>query len=356
MREVVELSLAQLWIVLHHRYIALVCAIIFCCVGWTVIEFIPDKYQAETKVYLDTQSVLKRLLQGLAVANSSQEQSAQVMQRTLITRPNMQKVILETDLNLTINGPIETEQMVDHLMQTIKISSVSLLKGQKGGSNLYRISYTDDDPVLAKDVIVVLLNIFVESILGESRKDSHDAEEFLDEQIREYEKRQYEAEERLKLFKQRNMGVMPQEGKSYYQEVISLGSKIEETNLALVETENRIVELKRQIKSLVTSLSSLGDESENTVLSPLDKRINDMEAKLDDLLLQYTENHPDVINAKLILEQLRQKKIENRQNIDPDAESVDSDVEPFSLLPGTECNAGCRSKRGCRITYSCPAL
>lgn len=244
MREVVEQVMAQVWVVLHHRYIMLVTSFVICCAGWTYVEFIPDMYRAETKVYLDTHSVLKSLLQGIAIDNDTREQSAVVMQRTLITRPNMQKVILETDLNLTVNGPVETDRMIDSLMSEIKFSSVSLLKQKGSKSNLYLIRYANEDPKIAKDVIVVLLNIFVESILGDSRKDTHDAEEFIDEQIRVYEKRQLEAEERLKVFKQKNIGAMPEEGKTHYQKILALDAQIEATNLSLVETENRIVELK----------------------------------------------------------------------------------------------------------------
>ena len=331
MREIAEQLRAQLWIVLHHRYIALITALILCCVGWISIEFIPDKYQAETKVYLDTQSVLKSLLQGLAVDSNSREQSAEVMQRTLVTRPNMQKVILETNINLKVNGPKEKERMIDSLIRDIKINSVSLLRERDSNSNLYLISYTNEDPEIAKDVIVVLLNIFVESILGASRKDTHDAEEFIDDQIRVYEKRQYEAEERLKLFKQKNVGMMPEEGRTHFQKIATLDTNIETTNLALKETENRITELKRQIKLLVASASSLNADSGTALPNPLDIRIDETEKKLDDLMLQYTEVHPDVINTKLILEQLKQRKTKRHDQAGVDTENVDSDILSLPL-------------------------
>ncbi len=332
MREVAEQIRAQLWIVLHHRYIALLAGIIICSAGWVVIEILPDKYQAETKVYLDTQTVLKSLLQGLAVDNNAREQSAEVMQRTLVTRPNMQKVILETDLNLKVNGPEETERMIDDLMGTVRINSISLLKQRNSNSNLYRISYMDEDPVIAKNVIEVLLNIFVESILGASRKDSHDAEEFLDEQVKVYEKRQYEAEERLKLFKQKNVGVMPEEGRTHYQKIAQLDANLELTSLSLSETENRIIELKRQIKRLVDSASGNTNNQIVAIVSPIDARIAETEKDLDELSLQYTDNHPDVINTRLSLEQLLKKKEEEqgqKQNVSE--ENVTNDVLSLPL-------------------------
>jgi protein tyrosine kinase modulator len=326
MREVVEQVMAQLWVVVHHRYIALFTSIVISCVGWFYVELIPDMYRAETKVYLDTQSILKSLLQGLAIDSDTREQSAQVMQRTLVTRPNMQKVILETDLNLKVNGPQETAKLVDDLMGAIEINSVNLLRKKRSSSNLYYIRYTYEDPDIAKDVIVVLLNIFVESILGENRKDTHDAGEFINEQIREYEKRQYDAEERLKLFKQKNIGVMPEEGRSHYQKLTELASKLEATNLELDETENRIVELERQINTIASSASGARTNSTISLPSPLQARIAEKEKSLDELLLEYTENHPDVINTRLILEQLRLKQENSTPQIGADTGNIDSNL------------------------------
>jgi protein tyrosine kinase modulator len=309
MREAAEQVYEQLWIALHHRRIALLCAVFICVIGWTVVEKLPNKFQAQTKVYLDTQTVLKSLLSGLAVDNKIREQSAQIMQRTLVTRLNLKKVIDETDLNLNIKNPLGYEKLIKNLGSSIQISSVSLLARQNPqSSNLYRISYTNTDPVLAKNVVDVLLNIFVESVLGASRKDTYEAQAFLDEQIEEYEIKQHKAEEKLKHFKLKNSGLMPEEGSSYYSKINSLETKLNETKLSLREAENRSIEIKSQIDRLVVSASASEKNNLELIKDPLDIRIENLEAKLDEFLLQYTENHPDVISTRRALLQLKKQK------------------------------------------------
>jgi len=264
MREAAEQVYEQVWIALHHRRIALLCAVLTCLIGWGVVEKLPNKYQAQTKVYLDTQTVLKSLLKGLAVDNIVREQSAQVMQRTLITRLNLKKVIDETDLNLNIRDPLDYEKLIKSLASNIQISSISLLKKQNSqsqSSNLYQMSYINSDPNIAKNVIDVLLNIFIENILGASRKDTFEAQEFLDKQIEEYEKKQHKAEEKLKNFRLKNSGLMPEEGHSYYSKINALDVKLSEARLSLREVENRSIEIKNQIDRLVVSASA-SDESE----------------------------------------------------------------------------------------------
>ena len=54
MREIAEQFHEQFWIVVHHRWLALICWIVICAIGWVIVEHLPNQYQSETKVYLDT--------------------------------------------------------------------------------------------------------------------------------------------------------------------------------------------------------------------------------------------------------------------------------------------------------------
>lgn len=324
MKEIIDQINYFKWAALHHRWLALLCGIVICAVGWTYIKGMPDQYRAETRVYLDTQSVLDNLLEGLAIDNQAREHAAQVMQRTLVARPNLEKVIRETDLNLKVQNDASMEAAIRDLQSNIKMSADALVRSRESSSNLYSISYTNPDPQLAKSVVETLLNIFVENILGSSRKDTFQAQTFLDEQIALYEQKQREAEQKLKAFKQKHAGVMPQEDTTYYNRVTQLESSIEETQLSLQEAENRITSLQRQINSLVSSARN--SESRTLVKTPLEMRIDEMEQKLSELLLEYTEQHPDVINTRSRLEQLKAQEADQEQRYKENPGSVSSEI------------------------------
>ena len=62
------------------------------------------------------------------------------------------------------------------------------------------------NPDRAKRVVQDLLSLFVESGVGNKRRDSEAARRFIDEQIKAYEKKLEEAENRVKEFKIKNVG------------------------------------------------------------------------------------------------------------------------------------------------------
>ncbi len=300
------------WVLIHHRWFTLVSAILICIGGWTTVQFIPDKYQSETRVYIDTETALKSLLTGIAVDNNVLENAASVIERTLLARPNLERLINETDLKLKIvdTDPVQVEKLLGQLINDTNISSVSL--GDRNESrNIYRITYSHTDPKLAKDVVDALLNMFVETILGTSRKDTFSAQQFLDEQIKLYDQKQVEAEENLKQFKQKYAGIMPEADNSIYSSVKMLDSQIQETVLALREAESRSQSLQTQIDSLLNK-SSDADAVAGTSTDPLDTRIKGLETRLDELLLQFTEQHPDVLATRRVLEQLKKQKQEQK--------------------------------------------
>ena len=83
----------------NFRWTGLITA---ACVGLLtglLALFWPNKYEATARVYVDTQSILKEVLRGVAVQPNGAEQVSMVS-RTLISRPNVERVMLAAQLNL----------------------------------------------------------------------------------------------------------------------------------------------------------------------------------------------------------------------------------------------------------------
>lgn len=300
MNEALAQVLSYVPAVWRRRWLIVGCAWLVCFCGWALVSFIPDTYRSSAKVYIDTQSLLAPLLRGIAV-DTNPLAEIQMMQRTLKSRPNLEKVARMTDLDLAVKTAEEQERLIAGLQEDISISS------DRRGPGLFSISYENKEPPVAQKVVQALLTIFVEGNLGASRKEMDAARQFIDEQLRKYEEQINAAEERIARFKQVNMGYLPGET-GFYESLTAARSKLEALRASLQDADTRAQELKRQLTEVprfldVGSPQGLGSGPP----SNLTVRILELEHSLDSLLLRYTDNHPDVVATRTLLESLREE-------------------------------------------------
>jgi len=291
--ELADLLLTHLKAIWRYRWYAVVSAWLIASGGWTVIYLIPDRYQAWARVYVDTQSMLRPLLSGLAV-QPNVDQMVSMMSRTLVSRANVEKVIRMTDLDVGLETPDDREKLVAHLSRELYVRSAG---PGKLNTNLYTIAYSDRNPDLAKRIVQSLLTIFMEGPTGDKRMDSDSARDFIDEQLKGYGEKLVAAEHAVTEFKRRHQGLMPGEGRGYYARLSDARIALRQATLALREAENSRDAIKRQLAG-----DKIGAYSE------LDARIRALEQKLDGLRLIYTEQHPDIVAIVRIIAQLKEQK------------------------------------------------
>jgi polysaccharide chain length determinant protein (PEP-CTERM system associated) len=285
----------------HWRWIGLALAWAVGIAAAIIVLRIPDRYEASARIYVDTQSVLKPLMSGLAVQPNVDWQVA-VLSRTLISRPNVEKLIRMADLDLKVQSKQDQEATIDELIKTLEIKST-------GRDNLYTLAYRDSEPERAKRVVQSLTSIFVESSLGDKRKDSDSARKFIEDQIKVYEKKLQDSEARLKDFKLRNLSLSGDGGKDYFGRFGDISAALNQARLDLREAEDSRDALKRQVAGEEpVLLPETADRASDVSTPQIDGRIEALKRNLDTLLQRFTDQHPDVIGTQRMIEQLEEEK------------------------------------------------
>jgi polysaccharide chain length determinant protein (PEP-CTERM system associated) len=300
MQEALAQLLSYALAVWRHRWVALIAAWLISLAGWAYVYKMPESYVASARVYVDTNSVLRPLMRGLTITPDINQRIA-MMSRTLLSRPNLEKLARMTDLDLQAVTDGEKEALVSRLKQSIS------LVGSRGNSSLYSITVTDPDREVARRIAQSLITVFIETSVSEKREDSSGAESFLDVQIAESEKRLIEAESRLAIFKQRNVDVLPGKGGDYYSNLQSARADLGTAELQLREVENRRQELQRQIDGEDPVFIANGG-APAAVGSPLNGRIQALRQQMDALLSRYTEKHPEVVYLKGVIADLEAQR------------------------------------------------
>ena len=306
MQEILQQALVILRGMWKFRWPGLVVAWAMAIVGVVVVMKIPDQFEASARIYVDTDSILKPLMAGLTV-QPNVEQQIGMLSRTLLSRPNLEKLIRMADLDLRNAGRNDQEALIDKLSSGIEIRTA-------GGLNLYTMSYRDSEPERAKRVIQSMVSIFVESGLGSSRKDTDAAKTFLNEQIKTFEAKLEEAEARMKEFRLRNIATQAADGKDSATRLAEANAQLQAAQLQLREAEFARDAAKQQLamergQGANIATQSLLQESTINVSTPeLDARIGELRRSLDALMQRYTDQHPDVVATRRLLRDLEEQK------------------------------------------------
>lgn len=307
MSPIIEQVLDEIRGAWRYRWLALGVAWIVCLLGWLVVFAMSDMYQASARVFVDTRTALRPLLQGLAVESDVDSQLNMVRQ-AMLGRPQLERVARETELAPEAITPQQRAALIDKLRSRIVIQGSSPGRDVSGG--LFVISYQDPNRDKSLQVVDKLLNTFVEDTLGGKRQGSETAQRFLREQIADYERRLSEAEGRLAQFKKRNVGLMPGEQGDYFSRLQNEMDAVRKAQAALGVAISRRDELQRQLSGESPFVASAGSAASATRTGgggDTASRIQETQAKLEDLLLRFTEKHPDVLATRETLEQLRQR-------------------------------------------------
>ena len=282
----------------RRRWMGVIIAWLVCGLGWVGVYLIPNQFESSARLYVDADAILTPLLRGLA-AESAPTTQLQILQRTLLSRPNMEKLISKTDLDLTVTSPADRDRLISHLADTIRVVPQT--------TNLFTITYRDPSPKMAHDVVQTLLTIFVESATGTNRTDMDNARRFLEHQVASYEQQLRAAEKRRADFRARYIDILPNTATPGVP--------------ALEAARNSVAGLDGKLQDVIMERDALKDEVDKTppmlvaetmsqqmaqAMAPAARtRVQEAEDQLRMLLLKDTDNHPDVIAQRKLIESLK---------------------------------------------------
>jgi polysaccharide chain length determinant protein (PEP-CTERM system associated) len=286
-----EQSLAytrQLW---RHKWLSIGLAWAVCVIGWPVVALIPPQYESAARVYVNADPLLTPLLHGLAVDVDPLRQ-VEYLQRTLLSRPNLEQVIHLSDLDLSshaTNSPRSKEELLEKLAKDVT------LKAQT--ANLITITYRNKSPLIAKNVVQALLTVFAENSAGSNRKEMENARHFLDQQIQSYADQLRAAEQQVAEFHEKYLDLLP--GIDGTVSRLDAGRDlVAKMKLEVADARAKRDSLRRDLAS-VPKFLSLDAAGPQVIIAGKDlspqARLDDARARLAAMKTRFTDQYPDVI-------------------------------------------------------------
>ncbi|WP_288353254.1 XrtA system polysaccharide chain length determinant [uncultured Marinobacter sp.] len=266
----------------------------------------PYKYQSQVIIFVDDRNIIRPLMEGRAVTTGISEK-ASAARELLWTRSVMEKIARDTE----IFGE-NADDMSDNAL-TGRISAIrSSMSVATRGDNYFSIGYSSSSPLKAFQIAQRLGQVFIEENSKRKRAESRSAYDFIDKQVKSYERQIAGVEERLKQFLSENVDGTEASANS---RLSNLQNRLELAQLEKEELETRAKAIERQMTDINPRIrqGQTGDAYQ--------ERINSMEEQLDSLRLRYHDTYPDIV---ILREQIAELKKQRQRALESQVESPES--------------------------------
>lgn len=311
MNQLIERVWGEAYGAWRFRWVGLSVAAVLAALGWLLVFALPDRYEASASVFVDSRTALRPVLQGLTM---EQDVSVQLnyARQSLLSGERLEKIARESGvIPANETDPRVISDVLGGFLKRVTLevrnASPSGREAEREAGAIYTVRFQDESRERSLKVVGTMLDTFVEETLGGKRAGAENAQRFLESEMKELEGRLRAAENRLADFKKANVGLMPAEQGSVAMQLQGAGDSAAQLERDLAVALSRRAELARQLRGdaviAATSPSVAGAGANDTM-----SRINEAQARHDELLLRFTDRHPDVVAARSTLEDLKQRR------------------------------------------------
>jgi polysaccharide chain length determinant protein (PEP-CTERM system associated) len=285
----------------------------FALISFTVLiagVFWPEKFESAVTIYADQENIIKPLLEGKASVTKI-EDSAKVVREVIYSPRLLRRVVEEIDGLTAEQSPIDVERRVNDLRGKIKVEALS--------GNYIKITYSDQKADSTYKILNKVIDLFIADSSASKRSESKEAYTFIDKQVKTYKDQLLAAEEKLKQFQSSNTDGSEQ---SVAGRIGQMRSDIEKIKLDVEESTVRVNSIQRQLSG---EQQFVGRRQRTDVYR---ERLEQLEARKDALLMTVKEDHPDVVDAKYQIEDLK-KTILEVEAAPAEPQSSDAGLNPL---------------------------
>lgn len=259
---------------------------------------IPKRYSVSTTILARESGIIQPLLEGRAVATGVIDRAG-IARQVIYSRRVLEDALrtggwLQADIT-----PIQQDRLVEQIKERITITSPR--------PDLIQITYSDSDAERTYKVTERIADTFIKESLAAKGRESREAYEFIDSRVREYHQKLTDAEDKLTAYRSMNVDAQPGSATDATTRISALRTQVEQARMTLLEQGSRESSIVSQIsgESAVTAVQT----RENLYRTQL----IELQAQLDRLLLNYTEQYPDVLRIRHQMADIQQSMREQEQ-------------------------------------------
>jgi polysaccharide chain length determinant protein (PEP-CTERM system associated) len=251
--------------------------------GLGVGLMLPKKYVSSTSILVEEGNIISPLMEGRAVATSNRDR-ASILKEVAFSKKVMADILATGGWMDSKPSALDQDRLSEKIIGRTSISNPR--------PNLISISYNDSDAQRAYQVTKRFGELLISESLAAKARESRQAYDFINSQVAEYHQKLQSSETQLEQFRTANPDARPGlEGDT--------ASRISQLRSIVDAGRMELIELRSQESALRAQLSGENDVTlSNSRGTQYRQRLLELQAQRDQLLMNYTEQHPDVVRLQ----------------------------------------------------------
>jgi len=291
---------------------------------------LPKIYKATTLILVQPQQIPTDYVQSTVTSVS--DRLATISQQ-ILSRTSLEQVIKQLHLISNPSSPLQLSKKVEFMRKAINID-VHQGNGRESTSS-FAISFEDANPVDAARIVNEIASLFIRENLKAREEQARGTSQFLEKELLDIEIKLKQKEETIRRFKQQYMGELPAQQDANLRILERLQREVQTNNQTMIAAQQRKVNLEMQINQMRTAMTKRQTDQSMVSEDLLLTQLNNQRKYLQELQMQYTDQHPDVIATKASIEQLeaqiaeRPQKRETQARISQKARETITTIDPI---------------------------
>ncbi|MBU1342868.1 MAG: protein GumC [Proteobacteria bacterium] len=281
-------------------------------------------YEASTLILVQAQRVPTNYVRSVVTSTISQRIST--ISQQILSRSNLEKIIDQFGLFENSEG-VYLEDKIISMRKRVQVK----IERSRQGAEAFSIVFKGSDPQKVMRVANTLASYFMDENLKVREAQAVGTSEFLDSELEKTRTRLEDRERRLSEYRQKYLGGLPDELETNLRTLDRLQQQITSKNEMLRQANNTLNLIETQIaqsKELAaqnsgSQFSSLDFEEDMLGESENEKKLSMAQKRYDNILLKYTEKHPDAAKLKKTIEKIKET-IEEEEKVKEEASQNES--------------------------------
>ncbi len=323
-------------ILLRYRWLVVIPLCITLSVGLCLSLIIPRVYSSSTTILVQPQKVPGAYVKSLVT--SGIEERISTISQQILSRSNLEKIIDQFGLFQGDEGrDMYLEDKIRVLRKRIKVT----ITQDRKGTDAFAISYKGTKPERVMKITNALASFYMNENLKIREAQAVGTSDFLEAELEKTRQKLVEKEQILSNYRSKFMGGLPDELESNLRTLDRLQQQLTDRQNMLRETRNNISSLKSQIAQIKELRSSVSHQAgalhitetgDNSPPSDPVIRLARARRELEDLLLRYTDKHPDVLKQRTVIARL-QKMVEAEERLNTETDTFPVDTPDTGINP-----------------------